>query len=463
MRQILTIAMLTILLSVTNAVHAGSGCGNDCKTKPPGCPCPKAGPNEFNVYTGNLHRETRDLDIWGGAGDTQLVWRRFYNSRNGWTPWTHAFHYTMTDEGLNSEGRPQLQVAHPEGQIITFVQSIGDPGIWLAPLGVGARLFQQGNNFFMQMENGYRYRFEKMSSVIYGTAYQLQDFRDPSQNLYTLTYDQWHNLLRVTEPAGRFFALTYAVIQGKLLITKVSTNDGRNVSYNYIVHNDGILDWVLLVSANYGDGTAANYTYAQSEPGRLMLLTHAVDSRLSGTAVNMRYTYQPNIAEGYIQEERNGITSEMMAKLSTIPEQRWICHPTGRVEHYIMPAGFFGAAKQYTDGLGRTTKWEYSDGGQGFMNSETDALGRTTSYVKSIYGNDLEITHSDGSKEKWGRDDLDLPLSYTDELGRVTIYTRDPLHRIVRITYPDGTNERFTYNSLGQVLTHTLRNGGIET
>src|SRR5207244_3090597 len=99
----------------------------------------------------------------------------------------------------------------------------------------------------------------------------------------------------------------------------------------------------------------------------------------------------------------------------------------------------------------------------GFLKSVTDALGRVTTYdARTIYGNPLEITYPDGSKEKWTRDTLDLVLTYTDHLGRVTTYTRDTRHRPTRIDYPDGSFETFTYNSFSQVLDHQRKNGCTE-
>jgi RHS repeat-associated protein len=462
------IAIAILLHAATISMYAdcgndnGSGCaGNKC------CPpctdiAPCAGKNLFFPYTGNVRREIRDLQIWGGVGDMQLTWTRYYNSRNGWEIWTNSYDYSLSDAGLNSQGQAQLLVRLPEGDAIIFVQSTGDPNSWLPPKGVDKRLFQQGNNYFLQRPNGYRYRFEKISSPIYGFKYQFQDFRDSYQNLYTLTYDAWHNLLEVAEPGGRLLSLEYTTISGKLMISKVRTSDGRSVSYNYTLYNDGILNWLLLTSVLYGDGTKATYEYAQSSPGRLMLLAHAIDPRLMGDAVNMRYTYDINVAEGFVKQELNGLTGEVIATLTTKGDDRWVCYSNGRVQHYVEPESMLGETTEYTDGLGRTTKWAF-DAIFGLPENIKDPLARVTLYTRSAYSNYLQVVHPDGGMEKWTRDNLDLMLTYTDELGHVTTYIRDALHRVTSIIYPNGTDEKFTYNSFGQVLTHTLRNAGIET
>ncbi|MEJ7677488.1 MAG: hypothetical protein WKG06_06375 [Segetibacter sp.] len=56
----------------------------------------------------------------------------------------------------------------------------------------------------------------------------------------------------------------------------------------------------------------------------------------------------------------------------------------------------------HIDGLERKTQYTY--GSDGFVNTITDASGRTTtSDVVSVYGNPLEVTYADGSKEKMGQ------------------------------------------------------------
>jgi RHS repeat-associated protein len=60
-----------------------------------------------------------------------------------------------------------------------------------------------------------------------------------------------------------------------------------------------------------------------------------------------------------------------------------------------------------------------------------------------------------------------FPLGYVtsvvDRLGRTTAYTRDTNNFLLRADYPDGSYEEWTRNGFGQVLTHRLRHGGVET
>lgn len=474
---LLAIACLMPKLSISQ----DPDCGNNHKRSPDYCPCTKCDTKSgdpFDPYTGNEHREVRDLEVWGTVGEIPLVWMRYSNSRYGsfykyiygdGSNWNSSFNYNMSDAGLNAQGRPQVFIHYPEGGGVYFFQSPGISAQWLPLSAINEKLFQDGNNFYLQMANGHRYHFQRMA-LPGGNHYQLQDIRDNYQNVYRLTYDRYGFLSRVTEPAGRYLAVSYRVVASTYyLVDQVSSSDGRSVKYNYDVYDDSVAKWVRLVGVDYGDGTKALYTYSQTKRGLRPSLEHAIDPRYNGTDVDMRFTYDSSNAWGFIKEEINGVTGKVMVTLKNEVGKRTVCYANGRVQVYSVPGELMGLMKEYTDGLGRKIQYSYNgsspgQGGPGLLNSETDALGRTTVYnQRTIYGNLLEVTYADGSKEKWTRDTLDQILTHTDELGRVTTYTRDARNRVTRIDYPDATRERFTYNTFGEVLTHTLRNGAVET
>ena len=464
--NIFVLSLLTI-----NPVYSQSQCGNNSSKGSTNCGCSNCPGDPFEPYAGNEFRRIKDLEVWGSVGEIPLVWMRYAYSRYGGFlyqyghshNWNSSFNYNMSDAGVNEQGQPLLYIHYAEGGATYFAQDTQNPNLWIAVHEVDKRIFQDGNNFYLQMSNGHRYRFEKLSGPG-GYFYQLQDIRDSKQNLYRLTYDNRHLLTRVTEPAGRYLQITHDTVFGVWrVITQVSTSDGRSVHYNYDLVEDGLISSLSLVRVDYGDGTKAEYAYSQSEPGSRPNLEHAIDPRYEGTDVNMRFTYDNDNVWGFIKEEKNGITGKVMATLSTEPGKRIVCYANGRVQVYDMPGDMVGKMKSYTDGLGRKTEYDYQNG-SGFLKVGKDALGRVTTYNSlTTYGNPLELTHPDGNKEKWTRDDLDQVVKYTDEFGRVTTYTRDARHRVTRIDYPDGTNERFTYNNFGQVLTFTRANGATET
>lgn len=409
----------------------------------------------LNPDAGNVLRPIRDLEIWGGVGEEPLAWMRYGNSQSGSYErnfgfghnWTHTYQYDITDPGDDINGRHLLLIHYPEGEQNYFIKI---NGLWQpAFAGVNKQLFQNGNEFILQRANGFRYRFLKLTeTTTFGDNiyYQLQDFRDTHQNLYKLTYNSDKSLDSIIEPAGRFIAIFH---NPDGTISEVKTSDGRSVLYDYTSGQ--------LTSVNYGDGTRAVYSY---ENGRL---EHAIDPRYEGVATDINYTDR-NAYSGFIQSIRNGTdTSKVLVSLDTTSTIKTLTYPNGRKQVFNMPPTQEGQIKSYTNGLGNKVEHEYADNGIGFEEKATDALGRSITYNRrTIYGNPLEITYPDGSKEIWTRDSLDLVFTHKNQLNQTTTYTRDSKHRVTRIDYYDGSFETFTYNIYSQVIDHVRPNGGKE-
>lgn len=440
----------------------------------PGSGTTPGGTDPVKLYTANANRSgIVDLQIWGAVGMIPMKWERIANSRDSKANsnfgtahnWRHCWEWEMVDRGTNAHGQAQLSVAFPAGEQIVFTET--SPGVWTSPSGVDKQLFQRGNDFVVQYQTGHRCRFEKLTDVDGTIFYQLQDIRDPEQNLFVLKYEtsQPHRLLRITEPAGRFFAISYGVVGNTSVINTVTTSDGRSVKYSYSNNGTPPNSFVSLTTATYGDGTVARYTYVQQRPTRRPLLLQAVDPRISGRNTNMLYSYADVVNEadyGSIRNEMDGATGAILFTLDHQADIRKARYANGDVDLLTYPERQENNLDNVVDGLGRATSFEYDDSGKGFLIKRTDALGRVTKFKRSTYGNPLTILRPDRSQQVWTRDDLDLPLSYTDELGRKTVYTRDANHRVTRIDHPDGTFERFRYNGFGEVLDHQRRNGGIE-
>jgi len=265
---------------------------------------------------------------------------------------------------------------------------------------------------------------------------------------------------------GRFYGSNTAPAS-IAVISKVETNDGRSVTYDYTAFNDPGLtqSWQTLTAAHYGDGAAAAYTYVQAFPLTKPLLATANDPRVEGSATSLAWQYDNTMSNivGYVVEEKNGTSGETILSIdSNNNRDSNITYANGGVTTFAM-SHLTTLMDARTDSLGRRTTYVYDQGGYGFKIGMTDALNRTTSYARTNYGNLIGKTNPDASTESWTGDSLDLVLTHTDELGRVTAYTRDARHRVTRIDYPDGSFETFAYNGFSQVTGHQLRNGGTET
>lgn len=430
-----------------------------------------AGINPFNPYSGNVHREVRDLEVWGGVGDEQLVWMRYGNSYptsitrdyGQGHAWNSSYKYTLLEKQRNSQGQTPMVLFSPEGSDDLFLNNTILPNVWVAQGPVSKRIIQYGTNYYLQNEKGFRYRFEKIYPAAGPPYFQLQDFVDSHQNLYTLTYNANRKLTRVTEPAGRYLRIDYQTLNGEEVIAQVSTRDGRSVVYNY---SDTVISGfhlqTRLTSVQYGDGTKARYIYNSFLDNAC---EHVIDPRYEGAATNVRYTYSP-VNSGVVYQEKNGVTGEVMvtfnlsAPLSLFKQ---VCYPNGRRQNYEINPSQYGNVNSFSNAFGSTERYSYANSGTGYRLSMTDALLRTTKYdTVTDYGNRRMITYPDGKKEKWTRDTLDLVLTHTDEEGNVTTYKRDSKHRVEQIDYVDRSYETFTYNEYGQVQDHRLRNEGTE-
>ncbi len=461
-------ALFTSLSASAQVARTQSHCGNisDKGQDDPPSDCPPTG-GRFNAFSGNLHREVKDLEVWGSVGEIPLALERYGNSR-GFRGWELRFTDYLVDD-VNSIGQPLIIANYSRGGSTVFTQNPADHSQWVAPPGISKRLFQYGNDYYLQDANGHRYHFQKVT-FLSQSVYLLKEIFDSQQNKYTLSYTNPLNpiqLTRVSEPAGRFLDYSWGTFNDSIVITKIQTSDGRSVLpvYQKFIDSNNQA-WNVLKQVNYGDSTKAIYTYIAQEKhyaGARPYLEHAIDPRYIGDDANMRFTYDSRNTVGFLKEEKNGVTGDVMVTFVIDPAFKKVCYPNGRVQTLQFPDSMRGRLSAYTDGLNNRTSYVFENGKDGFEKTVTDPLGRVTTYnSQTIYGNPLEVTYPDGSKEKWTRDTLDLILTHTDELNRVTTYTRDAWHRITRTDYPDGSFETFIYNSFSQVLDHRKKNGGME-
>ncbi|WP_038164680.1 RHS repeat domain-containing protein [Verrucomicrobium sp. BvORR106] len=252
-------------------------------------------------------------------------------------------------------------------------------------------------------------------------------------------------------------------------IKEVKASDGRKVVYNYSTFTDasGGFSWSLLDSATYPDATQALYGYTQVHLYTRPILSHAVDPRVPGAGSVITYGFDPDTSLGFVREERNGITNEVIATTShDAAHQPKAVYSNGRTIKYSY-TGSTANLTQKIDGMGGVSNFIYGNGGTGHLVSETDARGHTTTYTRTALGNPLVTTYPDGTVETITRDARERILTFTVTgpglAARVTTNTRDGAGRITRKDHPDGTYETWTYNALGQVLTHTERDGGVAT
>lgn len=254
---------------------------------------------------------------------------------------------------------------------------------------------------------------------------------------------------------------------GNVVLSKITSSDGREVVYNYAAIEDasGNFTWSALSSVDYPDGAQANYSYEQVHAFTRPVLKHSIDPRIDGRATNIEYGFHPDTAIGFATEERNGATGELIGSVGMISAHKpQAIYPDGRT---LTIEYTFGRPMKTIDGLGNATNYTYDQGGLGFVASKTDALGNATSYVRDSFGLVESTTLADGSSIAYTRDSQQRALTKTEsfpgESDKVTTWARNGLGQVTQRTAPDGSAEQWTYNGFGQKLTHTQKNGAIES
>jgi len=258
---------VTLTLSTNGQTQTGTppGCNNDNQHgTTPSCddPCltecdeESETPNRFHVFSGDAQRHVRDLEVWGGVGEHQLVWERTGHSRlnegSKWFGhghiWQHNYQWELVTAATN-----KLTLFYPSGTVHTYTYA---SGTWTGTKSNPDKLTQNGSVFTLTRANGWRYKFTQ-----YTGYYQLDSFLDSLGNVYALTYDANQRLTQVTEPGGRWLRIHYQ---------DIAINNESFVTLAAVTNLPGCVCWQELgvTDANSyrylryytgGEGTLDNY------------------------------------------------------------------------------------------------------------------------------------------------------------------------------------------------------------
>lgn len=246
------------------------------------------------------------------------------------------------------------------------------------------------------------------------------------------------------------------------VISHIESSDGREVHYSYNVMTDasGLFQWSRLIGADYGDNTAANYTYTQIHDYNMPSLLTANDPRYSDPVKSVRYQFNGNTVIGFVTKETNQATG------ATIAEVKWgnnehtpkLVYPNGQVKKSVFSEG---RMTKQTDSYGYSDTYTFATNGTGHLLSMKDKLNRTTTYTRGWKGRLFGVLYPGGKNITYTRDNFNRPLTINQN-GRTTTHTYDTLGRRTRTDHPDTTFETWSYNTYGQPLSHRQRNGASE-
>lgn len=467
-----------------------TGCGNDDAGDPGDTgstdPEDKSGSDSvgdpIQPHKGNLHRDVTDIAVFGPAS---FSFARNLNSRTTdfndpyWElgykqAWQHNWNYETRQLTTKTYGFFDIKVRYADGNDQNF-KATDSTGAQLAPpANIGDRLYRWTGStvgYTLVRADGTEYDFWRYLSP----KFHLTQVRNGLGYYWNCTYDANQQLTKITNNFGRWIQIDHETgADGVLRIYRVSTSDGRIVTYNYA-------PWAssgkfVLSSVNYPGGEHATYSYVTADPSSATarpLLAQAFDPK-GHSGAQMKYSYNYNaisfgsVITGTVLENRNAVTDKVIATM-----------PLGSGNYPEILEGDGSEAtrpqvtRKYSNGLlsekrdaeGRGITFTRDSGGFGFIAGRAE-VGTTAviNYTHDYAGRTLSRTNALGHTSSNSYNAKGFRLSHTDELGHTTAITRDTINsRPVRVDYADGGHETWTYNASSQPLNHQLRSGGTES
>jgi RHS repeat-associated protein len=460
------------VLSIADAYE--NNCSNPKDPKPD---CQSSVGDPVDPATGTAYREVTDLRTYGAA---PIGFSRIYTSRTTnfndayWDfgnrqTWQHNWNYEMRQLGTKTFNQFDIKVRYPDGHEANFKAPDGTSNQRIPSANNGDRLYKWSGStvgYTLVTADGHEYDFWRYLSP----AFHLTALRDGKGLSWAFTYGTDAKLQKIANSFGRWIQIERSTISGVPCISRVYTDDGRQVTYSYS-------GWpqtgsVVLTTITYPGAEQAHYTWVTADPSSTTarpLLETASDPMSDGGGARTKFVYNYNaiypgsfsLVTGTVLEERNLDTNALIVSLpgggGTYPQ---VLEGDGTEVTRIFSNGLLVETR---DGEGRSTKYTYSAGGFGFIETMTEPNGAVTSYTRDYAGRILTQTNALGQTRSFAYDATGFVLTQTDELGRTTTTARDTGNRPTRIDYPDGSFETWSYDSVGQPLTHLFRNGGTES
>jgi RHS repeat-associated protein len=482
--SILSVLLVAVPQPLRAQANYQTGCGNDdiddpgdSESEDPEDKTDDRIGDPIDAHKGNVHRDVTDISTFGPA---PIVFARNLNSRTTdfndpyWElgykqSWQHNWNYEVRQLSTKTYGFFDIKVRYADGNDVNF-KATDSTGTQLAPpANNGDRLYRWTGSkvgYTLMRADGKEYDFWRYLSP----KFHLTEVRNGIGSVWTCTYNTNQQLSKITNNFGSWVQIDHeSGADGVSRINRVSTSDGRAVTYSYA-------PWAstgkfALSAVNYPGGEQAVYSYVTADPASVSarpLLAQAFDPKGRGGA-QMKYSYNYNavsfgsIITGTALENRNAVTDTLIAQM-----------PIGSGNYPQILAGNGGEiTRTYVNGLlsqkidaaGRGVTLARDGGGFGFVTSRTEVgTGVVTSYGRDYAGRILSRTDALGNTSSNSYNAKGFLIQHTDELGHAATITRDTVNsRPLRIDYSDGAHEAWTYNAKSQPATHQLRNGGTES
>ncbi|XXF76256.1 RHS repeat-associated core domain-containing protein [Myxococcaceae bacterium GXIMD 01537] len=423
-----------------------------------------------SVATGNVWFDQQDAELAGLPG---ITFTRSYNSMlqpfsgeedTSLGPgWSHPFQRRILDFETTPNGLPQILMLRGQDGVPTYFQDRdGDLRFEGASPFTREQWIQLARDSYGRWT--YTLHFRKGGYEVYNHPDgRLQSIVDSAGNTTRLTYDVYGAPVTITDGSGRKLTLNYDSNQR---LTTLSGPMGLLATYGY---DDG-----RLTSVRYPDGSGYTFTYdagnrlttAADLSGRT-LESHTYDaqgraltSEIADGQERLTLSYQPG--KTVVTDALGNATTYEYASIIGNKQLTRVTGPCtscggGGDETSAWTYDAKGRQTSFTDGAGKTTRYEY-DPDTGDLLKEIDPLQQETAYTYDSKGRLLARATPDGGLVTYTHAAAG-PASRTEKVSatasRTTRYTYTRQGRLQSVTDPRGKNTTLTYNTRGDVTSVT--------
>jgi RHS repeat-associated protein len=303
---------------------------------------------------------------------------------------------------------------------------------------------------------------QTLETQTFGATGKLLSRKD--RNGQGLTFAYTGNLLTtVTDAAGRVNTLTYYPANTPLVfhVSKVTTSDGRSVSYGF----SQIVGTTYIALDTVTDERGKITRYTNDLFGRVTKVT-TPDGKIEIENVYVASVATPynGVTDDRVASQKDGFGNITMFAWDDVYQQVTMTDPTGAKSIH-----------RYDGGLLETISTPVGDANLTYnsafdITAFTDAQGNQWSATYDAVGNMLSRTSPPvppatvGNTETWTYDANSNVKTRTDNAGATTTYTYDVTNKLLtQVAAPDSGVTKYTYYPNGLVWTVTDPLSGVTT
>ncbi len=397
-------------------------------------PVAAAGEPRINWINGEYQETNKDLSVkvLGGTLDIARSWsqgRWWLNP--AWAPLNFELDPLGADvkviervgviyERIGQSGQSALYMAKSKGNAPVYIKKLVDAAQPPAQQHTGWQWYDRFGNTITYDKDGRILNYANASGVKVSFAYDTTNTNSATS-------------ARILDHFGKTI---YTVIMANGLITKVDDLAGRSVSYQ----------WTGTQLTQVTDVMGNLWKYEYDGNGQITSRTDPV-----GFKTTVQYSQSIKAPEPMLALGKKGTTIDPAGTSGTTQKLANIWGG-GRVGRFDGQSGCSATGANH-----------YLREQRVFEVTYTDCRGNATVYIYDLQGNELNRTFN-GKKTASNQWDGAYSQKYTNARGYSTTTTYDTNYQPLQITHPDGSVEKYTYEPVfGRQSSYTNQLGVVST